>query len=274
MTSEEPKGGLQFERAEYDQSPAGLACAACQQKVWDVYYAVNGQVACERCRADLEIHASQGSGVGRFLRATLYGLGAGAVGAGVWYAVRAVSGYELGLIAIGVGLGVGVAVRKGSNGRGGWRYQALAMLLTYGSIVSTYVPDVLSGLKQMSEAEGQAAASPAPPPPSGNPAPASQGAAASQAAAAPQDAKASADDPPPQGIGLVLAAGVFLLFVLAIAFAAPFLGGFENIMGIVIIGIALYEAWKINRKVPLEVTGPHRVGTDPPPPPVAPLAEA
>ena len=78
---------------------------------------------------------------------------------------------------------------------------------------------------------------------------------------------ASADDPPPQGIGLVLAAGVFLLFVLAIAFAAPFLGGFENIMGIVIIGIALYEAWKINRKVPLEVTGPHRVGADPPPVP-------
>ena len=48
--------------------------------------------------------------------------------------------------------------------------------------------------------------------------------------------------------------------ILAIAFAAPFLGGFPNIMGIVIIGIALYEAWKMNKKVPLEITGPHRVG--------------
>jgi hypothetical protein len=31
-------------------------------------------------------------------------------------------------------------------------------------------------------------------------------------------------------------------------------------MGIVIIGIALYAAWKMNKKAPLVITGPHRVG--------------
>jgi hypothetical protein len=213
--SEEPKGGLQFERAEFAQpGPTSPVCAVCGQSVWDVYYAVNGRVLCERCRTDLELNANQGSRAGRFLRAAAYGLGAGAVGAGVWYGVRATTGYELGLIAIGVGLFVGGAVRKGSNGRGGWRYQALAMFLTYASIVSTYVPVIMNALRQ------------------------------------------GAEDKDP-GTTL-LAISMVLAFVFA--FAAPFLGGAQNIMGIVIIGIALYEAWKMNKKVPLEITGPHRVG--------------
>ncbi len=214
MASEEPKGSLRFDRAEYDEvAPADFRCSACGESVWKTYYAVNGQTFCERCKADLEMSASRGSGAARFLKAALLGFGAGAVGAGVWYAVRATTGYELGLIAIGVGFIVGAAVRKGSGGRGGWRYQTLAIFLTYFSIVSTYVPDVMSGFREMAEKEQEAVV-------------------------------------------------VSIPFVLAIAFAAPFLGGVQNIMGIVIIGIALYEAWKMNRAVPLEITGPHRVGAD------------
>jgi hypothetical protein len=213
--SEAPKGDLQFDRAEYEQpGPSSPVCSVCGQAVWSVYYAVNGRVLCERCKTDLELNANQGSRAGRFLRAAAYGLGAGALGAGVWYAVRATTGYELGLIAIGVGLFVGGAVRKGSNGRGGWRYQTLAMFLTYASIVSTYVPMIMSAMRQ------------------------------------------GVEDKDPGTV--FLAIGMVVAFVLA--FAAPFLGGVENIMGIVIIGIALYEAWKMNKKVPLEITGPHRVG--------------
>jgi hypothetical protein len=37
-------------------------------------------------------------------------------------------------------------------------------------------------------------------------------------------------------------------------------------MGILIIGIGLYEAWKMNRRTPLEIAGPFRVGAPPPPP--------
>jgi hypothetical protein len=51
--------------------------------------------------------------------------------------------------------------------------------------------------------------------------------------------------------------------VLELALRAPFMGGASNIMGIIIIGIGLYEAWKINRRVPL--SGPYRFGPAAPP---------
>src|SRR5262245_4019210 len=253
MASEEPKGGLRFERAEYDQAPVGPTCAACHRGVGSVYYAVNGQTFCGGCKSQVDRDRTRGSGAARFLKATVLGLGAGAVGAGVWYAVRATTGYELGLIAIGVGFFVGAAVRKGSAGRGGWRYQALAIFLTYASIVSTYVPEVIGALRQMGEKNEETAATDAPSVPA---APAS-----AEAVAAPVAAPAAGGESP-GAVPFLLAMVLTLLFVFGIAFAAPFLGGVQNIMGIVIIGIALYEAWKMNRAAPLEVTGPHRVGTD------------
>jgi len=58
--------------------------------------------------------------------------------------------------------------------------------------------------------------------------------------------------------------------VVAIAVAAPFLMGVSNVLGIIIIGIGLYEAWKINKRVPLVVHGPFQVADGAPPPnPVA-----
>ena len=50
---------------------------------------------------------------------------------------------QLGLVAIAVGLLVGWAVRKGSGGRGGWKFQALAMALTYVSIAASWLPIML-----------------------------------------------------------------------------------------------------------------------------------
>jgi hypothetical protein len=46
----------------------------------------------------------------------------------------------------------------------------------------------------------------------------------------------------------------------AFALVLPFLGGFQNLMGIVIIAIGLYEAWKVNRSTPFSVSGPFMVG--------------
>jgi hypothetical protein len=59
-----------------------------------------------------------------------------------------------------------------------------------------------------------------------------------------------------------------LLFVFTLA--APFMGG-VGFIGWIIIGIALYEAWKLNRRVP--ITGPFRFGgalSVPAPAPVTP----
>jgi hypothetical protein len=40
----------------------------------------------------------------------------------------------------------------------------------------------------------------------------------------------------------------------------PVLGGTQNLIGLLIIGIGLYEAWKVNRAGKFEVSGPFAVG--------------
>lgn len=44
-----------------------------------------------------------------------------------------------------------------------------------------------------------------------------------------------------------------------IAYVAPFLMGSENIIGILIIGFALWQAWKMNARAKLELAGPFRL---------------
>jgi hypothetical protein len=258
---------LKFDRAQFASAPPSeLRCAACRTPLRDTYYEVNGKTACERCQAEVQLGRVEGSPAGRFFRAAFFGVGAGALGATIWYAVRAATGYEVGLIAIVVGVMVGGAVRKGSRARGGWLYQALAMFLTYASIVSTYVPEVtkglLSGIKDAPAAQATTAA-----PASSTTAEPSSVPATGTAAAAPVSA-------PPQKLRpgrAALAVTAFAVIIFAIAFAAPFLGGLHNVMGIFIIAIGVYEAWKINRRVALTITGPYRVGT---PAPGAPAADA
>jgi hypothetical protein len=48
--------------------------------------------------------------------------------------------------------------------------------------------------------------------------------------------------------------------LVALAAAAPFLAGIENVLGLLIIGFALFQAWQMNRRVPLTITGPYAVG--------------
>ena len=68
----------------------------------------------------------------------------------------------------------------------------------------------------------------------------------------------SVDEKPPLALALLVTAGIVL--------AIPFLAGFENIIGIIIIGIGLYEAWKLNRREALTITGPHAIARTPPAP--------
>jgi hypothetical protein len=63
------------------------------------------------------------------LRAALFGIGAGILGAAIYYGVLALTGYNIGLVAIGVGILVGRAVRKGSGGFGGRGYQSWRRVL-------------------------------------------------------------------------------------------------------------------------------------------------
>jgi hypothetical protein len=237
--------GLQFEKAEFENAPAQAQCAQCHRALIGSYYEVDGQTACEACKYTIESRMTEGSGAGRFVRATGAGLVAAALGAALYYAITAISGYEFGLIAIVVGFGVGSAVRWGSNGRGGKRYQALAMALTYLAIVATYIPPIIQGFRE-GAAETVAEA-----PVADDESPSAIPAAA---AASPEPAE-TAESAPSGEVPTLIA----VVLILAIACAAPFLAGFENIIGIVIIGIGLYEAWKLNRRTTVAITGPHAI---------------
>jgi hypothetical protein len=235
MSDSTPPPDLQFERAEFAGAPEAAACALCGSAIHDAYYQVNEQVACEKCRWRVETERASGSAPGRFVKAALFGTLAGALGAALYYAVRALTGYEFGLIAVVVGFMVGGAVRAGSARRGGAPYQILAMFLTYASIVSTYVPWILDGLRSADAEQTEAASAPA---------------------AAATGAKAAA---PASSPSAALPAPVLVAIGFVLAFAAPFLMGFQNIIGLVIIAIGLYEAWKINKKATLAITGPFRI---------------
>jgi hypothetical protein len=232
------------EGLRFDEPAAGTGapiCGRCQAAIADSYYEVNGHVVCPGCKTALE-QSPTGSSASRMLRATAFGLGGAIVGAGIYYAILAATGYEIGLVAIAVGWLVGRGVQKGSHGTGGWTYQALAVGLTYLAIVSTYVPFIVKAV-MADEAKPIAAAS---------------------APAAHADTVTA--DPTPSAAGsadAAISAGQFAVGVvglLALAAAAPFLAGFENVLGILIIGFALYQAWQMNRRVPMTINGPYAVG--------------
>jgi hypothetical protein len=228
--------------------PAAPACDRCQKPIADAYYyEVNGQVVCRPCKTALA-QPPAGNSASRMLRAMAFGIGGAVVGAGIYYAILALTGYEIGLVAIAVGWLVGRGVQKGSEGIGGWAYQALAVGLTYLAIVSTYVPFILKAV-----GESQAAATAVTPD--------SAGANQAALAAVTPDPTVGADTSAATLTAGTLALGVAAL--LALAAAAPFLAGFENAIGILIIGFALYQAWKMNRRVPLAIQGPFAVGRGP-----------
>ncbi len=235
---------LQFEHAETTSdaaAPSGVTCVGCKTEITS-YYEVNGSPVCERCRSAV-LAARRAPHAGPMLRATGLGLVAAVAGSLIYYAIAELTGYEFGLISIVVGLMVGFAVRKGARARGGWRYQALAMFLTYAAIASTYVPRVLEAVRQE---RGGAASAPATAPAAAT----DQGAPAEPAAAQGTEAGAMS------GGQLLVALGLLIVFALAL----PFLAGFDNIMGRVLIAIALYEAWKVNRAARLQISGPYQVG--------------
>jgi hypothetical protein len=227
---------LQFHRAEPAEPQAALACAACGRSISDRYYEVNGQVVCGSCRGRLEDEWERGGAAGRFTKALGLGILA-TIGCSVlWYGVLKLTDAQWGILAIVVGFVVGGAVRKGSNGRGGWRYQTLAIFLTYTAIVSSYVPFILEGLRQES-------------------AQVSEQSSAKLDATVKADAEAAPAAEPPGAVAIVIG----LVALLALLYATPFLAGLENAIGILIIGFALYEAWKLNKKVELRITGPYQV---------------
>lgn len=248
---------LQFDRAEPTPGAAGMTgtmtCKACGNRLSDTYYVVNGHIVCEKCRRTVEAEWERGGAAGRFAKALGLGLVAMIGCSIVWYLVLKATNSQWGILAVIVGLAIGAAVRKGSNGRGGWRYQALAIFLTYTAIVSSYVPLIIDEMRnhqvELTKLDSSKKTLP-------------QSIADSTTATPTAASATTTTEPAAQSgdskigpLGFLVGAVVLI----AVLYATPFLAGVQSLLGILIIGFALYEAWKLNRKSELKVTGPHRV---------------
>ena len=253
----EPEGlGLQFDRfVRAGASPGegtqpAVVCAGCQHAIETEYFDINGNNFCGSCREAVEAAAETPRGLGVLMRAALFGAGAAVVGALIYYGVLAIAHLEVGLIAILSGYMVGLAVRKGARGRGGLRFQILAVLLTYLSVALAYSPLVVQGM--MRDARERKA----------------QAVATSHAATAParretvSSTDASTQTAPKTGMFRFLFAIVLLAGLLAALPVMVVLGGlpFSLISGL-IIGFGMRQAWRMTGTQTLMIFGPYRVGT-------------
>lgn len=247
---------IDLERAQFEASAptSQLRCSVCQRELSGSYFDVNGLPACEGCRYRVEEEFHKGAGTRGFLKALVAGGVAAVAGFLLYWAIEDFTGYEFGLIAIVVGLMVGKAVHWGAGGRGGWAYQTLAIVLTYLAIAATYVPPLVKQMRAERAAQATSAAS-------------ATTDTATPGTTSPENAPAAGATPDPRA---PLGASEFLMglgMLLALAAALPFLAGIKNFLGILILGFGVYEAWKINRRPKLVITGPLRLGDAPPPTP-------
>jgi hypothetical protein len=242
---------LQFDRAERASPAAGAECAVCKQAITASYYEINGKVTCARCRGRILAGWNRGSSARRGAKAAGLGALAALLGAVLYFAIAALTGYEFGLIAVLVGLAVGIAVRKGSGGRGGWRYQLLAMFLTYSAIVATDSGLIAREVSKDVRARVDSLKARGLPDSSAR-------RAALAAALRPRADSTGARRPVSPRPGLL----TFILGVAALvtlAYAAPIMIGIASPLHLLIAGFALYEAWKLNRGAAFTVTGPYTV---------------
>jgi hypothetical protein len=231
---------LQFEVATPQGAPPalpadsrGVVCTACHQSVALEYFDVNGQQVCASCRDVIAQQLESPRGSLPLVRAGMFGLGAALLGAVLYYAVIAITNFEIGLVAIAIGYMVGYAIRKGTGGLGGRRFQVMALVLTYWSVGLAYLPLAMSGAQDQEQT-----------------APAEAGAPAQPAATEPAE-----ED-------VIVAGAVAVLFGLSLALPLLVIFGSlpSGLITAAIIGFGMQQAWRMTGVPPLAITGPYRIG--------------
>jgi len=215
---------------------AALRCGYCARPIGAEYYDVSGRTTCGTCHATIGTLMQTPRGAGPLLMAALFGAGAGIAGAIIYYAVIAITKFEIGIVAILIGYMVGYAVRKGAGGRGGRRFQVLAVALTYTAVGLAYVPMAVSVASKGGTAVTTAKASPS---------------------------SESADDGGASAPSLVK----FIVVVIGLVFALPVIVVVGNLPGGVISAAIMFfgmrQAWRMTGTPPLVISGPFRVGDRP-----------
>ena len=254
---------LQFDRVSTGTAPSAppgkvaVVCAACQTSIESTYFEVNGSILCRLCRVRAESAAEKPRGIVPFMVAAIFGLGAGVVGAIIYYAVIAITNFEIGIVAILIGYMVGYAVHKGAGQRGSRRFQVLAVALTYLSIALAYAPLVFNQAIDTAQSAKDAPAATA----SRN--------SGTTAATETVPAAAAATETVEAPTGRVSGRRALLSLVLLAAFIAalPAISVFGSLpFGLIsafIIFIGMKQAWRMTGAPSLQILGPYRVGAAP-----------
>jgi hypothetical protein len=272
MTDQE----LSFDESNAQSGPT--TCSRCQTPLTE-YWAVDGAAVCESCKDELLAEvADPAGGAGRLFKAIGLGLLGMLGGAAVWYAVAKLANLEIGIIAILLGFLVGKGIMMGSGNRGGLGYQLLAVAITYLGIGVAMAPfaaealmeesgyavdSIQAGLDSLPDMVEEVADSMLPTMKAvGKDAGLSDSALDAELAAIDSaiaaGPKGEAD--PAMSTGLMVGIGLVAIFVGILALPVLSIMGGGSIIGLIIYGIALYEAWKLTAKVERSVSGPHPVG--------------
>jgi hypothetical protein len=233
---------LQFEHAEplTPEDPNAQRCVVCKQPIGASYFHASGQIVCPMCAERVQSGQQKPPAIA-LGRAFLYGLGAAFAGCVLYAAVAILLNLEIGIVAIAVGIIVGKAVRAGARGLGGRPQQILAVVLTYFSITTSYIPvffyQYSKNPHMFDEAKKKNAEKKAATPD------------------APQSSEVSDADAKPK-MGFVGA----MLFLLLLFAAAPFLNlasGVGGLISLFIIFIGLKQAWRLTARPDILVMGPY-----------------
>lgn len=280
---------LQFDQAELGDLTGSL-CGICKLPLHFEYYQAGSLLACASCRVRLEQQINLPASVGAYVNAMLFGLGASLLGAGLYYGVTKVTGYEIGLVSMAVGLLVGHAVHRGSGRIGGRGFQLIAVVLAYLAMAGSYVPFVVEGvMNSQASADGSdvaavegAAVSGADADPSVEAGAASETAASEEAAAetadapamsaelANADASGTAEVSPATDASTAGAAesgaagdlaGVFGLLV-GLFLMLPIEVGMASPISALIMLFALWEGWRVNTRPVVVIEGPFAVKSE------------
>lgn len=248
---------LDFERAEPSDGGVALTlqCTSCERTIGTSYYEARGRILCPPCKGQLSAAVEA---KGNILKGLVYGGGGAALGALIYFGVAALTGYEIGLIAILVGWLVGRGVAVGSGGVGGRRYQFMAVVLTYLSVSVSYAglvvkeiasdPAILDSLTTadtpaLSASLGDSAVLQGPGEANG-----------------PTLATTAADD----SVALTAASvgtafGALFLGILSL----PLMVGLGDLpgslLGLLIVAFGLRQAWQMNSRPDITITGPFAV---------------
>jgi hypothetical protein len=220
---------LQFRKVETEDA-AQHRCALCARGFAGDYYHVAGAVTCPPCAQSRLAGQQLRGGWPELGRAALFGTGAAIAGSLLFVIVSWAIHMRFGLLAIVVGVMVGKAVLLGSRGCRGRRFQILAVLLTYGAITTSYIPEIVTGIAQAQVKRQNA----------------------QKAAGQPVTVSGVRKITPAQLV-------VGLVAIVTLSLIAPFLlltqgTGF---IGLIIIGIGLMQAWRLTQPDDAAIMGPY-----------------